>query len=312
MALGYYFGIDVGGTSVKMSLYSEKEDAFIKKWSIKSGKFDDENILIDSIIDSMKQVCAEEGLDFKASKGIGIGIPGPVTDDGTVLNCVNLGWGILKLKEILVKKTGISNIEVGNDANVAALGEMWKGAGKGYKSVMMVTLGTGVGGGLVIDGHIHAGNKGAAGEIGHITVEAGEEDTCGCGCKGCLEQYASATGIVRMARKMYPETYKEDVTAKDIFDAAKEGCEKAENVVEKFASYLGTALSNVANVVSPEVFIIGGGVAAAGQIITEKVSNYYRQYSMYALKDTDIRLAALGNDAGIYGCVKMVIKGENR
>lgn len=303
-----YCGIDIGGTSAKMCLYSEAKDEIIHEWEVSTCKNPDEMIIIDRIIRSMYDTCESEGVKAESISGIGIGIPGPVTEDGVVLKCANLGWDIVPLKRIICEKTGINNVEVANDANVAALGEAWRGSAKDYGSIVMVTLGTGVGGGLIVDGKIHTGNKGAAGEIGHITVEPDEEAVCGCGCHGCLEQYASATGIVRLAKKEFPDKFSPDgISAKDIFDAAKAGDESALDIVRTFSKYLGVALSNVAAVMSPEAFVIGGGVAKAGSIITEGVKEYYRKYTMYALKDTPIELARLGNRAGMYGAVRMVI-----
>lgn len=305
---GFYCGIDIGGTSAKMCLYSNKQDEIIHEWDVPTLKSADEMIIIDRIIASLYDMCASQGIKPESILGIGIGIPGPVTEDGVVLKCANLGWDIVPLKRIMCEKTGIDNVEVANDANVAALGEAWGGSAKDYGSIVMVTLGTGVGGGLIVDGKIHTGNKGAAGEIGHITVEPDEEAVCGCGCHGCLEQYASATGVVRLAKKEFPDKYSSDgVSAKDIFDDAKAGDESAFKIVRTFSKYLGVALSNVAAVISPDAFVIGGGVAKAGTIITEGVREYYRNYSLYALKDTPIELAQLGNRAGIYGAVKMVI-----
>lgn len=304
----YYCGIDIGGTSAKMCLYSAGRDEFVSEWDVPTCKGSDEMIIIDRIIKSLYDTCESKGIQYESISGIGIGIPGPVTDDGVVLKCANLGWDIVELKKIMCEKTGLRNIEVANDANVAALGEQWRGSARDYNSIVMVTLGTGVGGGIIINGKIHTGHKGAAGEIGHITVEPDEEEACGCGCHGCLEQYASATGVVRIAKKEFPEKYSsKEISAKDIFDGAKAGDDSAAAIVRLFSKYLGTALSNVAAVMSPEAFVIGGGVANAGVIITEGLKEYYREYSMYALKDTPIELALLGNRAGMYGSVKMVL-----
>lgn len=304
----YYCGIDIGGTSAKMCLYSGGRGGMVREWDVKTCKSPDEMIIIDRIISSLYDTCESEGIQSENIAGIGIGIPGPVTDGGVVLKCANLGWDIVDLKKIICEKTGIDNVAVANDANVAALGEQWRGSAKNYNSIVMVTLGTGVGGGIIINGQIYSGHKGAAGEIGHITVEPDEEEVCGCGCHGCLEQYASATGIVRLAKKHFPDKYSsDDVSAKDIFDAAKSGDETALDIVKIFSKYLGTALSNIAAALSPEAFVIGGGVANAGNIIIENIRQYYVKYSMYALKETPIALAGLGNRAGMYGAVKMVL-----
>ena len=243
--------------------------------------------------------------------GIGLGIPGPVTDDGTELKCANIHWPVFNVKEKLFNLTGVANIRVGNDANVAALGEMWKGGGRGFDSIVMVTLGTGVGGGVILGGKILTGAKGAAGEIGHMTVEYDEEEPCNCGTKGCLEQYASATGIVRLAKKQMVETSSlakiDNLTAKDVFDEAKAGDAYALQIVDQFAHYLGVALGNVAQIIDPEAFVIGGGVARAGSIITESIEKYYNDSVMFALRGKQFNLAELGNDAGIYGAVRMVL-----
>ena len=204
----------------------------------------------------------------------------------------------------------ISALELA-DANIAAFGEMWKGGGRGFDSIVMVTLGTGVGGGVILGGKILTGAKGAAGEIGHMTVEYDEEETCNCGTKGCLEQYASATGIVRLAKKQMVETSSlakiDNLTAKDVFDEAKAGDAYALQIVDRFARYLGVALGNVAQIIDPEAFVIGGGVARAGSIITESIEKYYNDSVMFALRGKQFNLAELGNDAGIYGAVRMVL-----
>ncbi|MDD5993735.1 MAG: ROK family glucokinase [Clostridiales bacterium] len=305
----FYIGVDVGGTSIKMGMFSHTGE-LLEKWEIPTRVDEDEDTdrILPDIAESIEEKRAEKNGNIV---GIGLGIPGPVTNDGVVLKCANIHWPVFNVKEKLFDLTGVANIRVGNDANVAALGEMWKGGGRGYDSIVMVTLGTGVGGGVILGGKILTGTQGAAGEIGHLTVEYGEEETCNCGKKGCLEQYASATGIVRMAKKqMSPQSSLaklEEVTAKDIFDAAKAGDEYALHVVDEFARYLGVALANVAQILDPEAFVIGGGVARAGSIITEKVDKYYDENVMFALRDKQFHLAELGNDAGIYGAVRMVL-----
>ncbi len=300
----YYVGVDIGGTSVKLG-YFDTEGQLIDKWEIPTRKENQGAEILPDIAASIRDKV--EG----TIEGIGIGVPGPIKEDGTVLKCANLGWGVFNVAERLTELTGVSNVAVGNDANVAGLGEMWQGGGRGFQDIVMVTLGTGVGGGIILNGRILTGSMGAAGEIGHIKVEDQEEDLCGCGNSGCLEQYASATGIVRVAKKnMRPGTYisgREFLSAKMVFDGAKEGDAYCLEVVEQFGKYLGTALSNVACVVDPEAFVIGGGVSRAGEIILQVVEKWYNEKSMFALKNKQFRLAELGNDAGIYGCVKMVM-----
>ena len=193
----YYVGVDVGGTTVKMGMFSDTGE-LLEKWEIPTRLQDQGSHILSDIIDSIE----EKRNAFPGNiKGIGVGIPGPVTNDGTVLKCANLGWDVFSVSNKLADLTGVGNVKVGNDANVAALGEMWKGGGRGYDSIVMVTRGTGVGGGIILQGKILTGSKGAGGEIGHTKVNLEETEMCGCGNRGCLEQYASATGIVHMAEK---------------------------------------------------------------------------------------------------------------
>ena len=243
-----------------------------------------------------------------------MGVPGPVKEDGTVIKCVNLGWGIFNAAEELSKLLGLP-VKAGNDANMAALGEMWQGGGKGHKNVVCVTLGTGVGGGIILGGKMLAGVNGAGGEIGHITIDPEETDACNCGKKGCLEQYASATGVVRMAKRYLAKSKKttvlkddETLSAKTVFDAAKANDAAALDVVEQFGERLGTALAAINCVVDPEVVVIGGGVSKAGQIILDVVQKYYIPAAFNACRNCLFKLAELGNEAGMYGAVRMVLQ----
>ena len=303
----FYIGVDVGGTTVKMGIFSDVGE-LLEKWEIPTRTEDEGSHVLPDIVNSIEEKREQWGGNIK---GIGIGIPGPITEDGVVLKCANLGWGVFSVKNTVASMTGVGNVKVGNDANVAALGEVWKGGGRGYDSIVMVTLGTGVGGAIIHNGKVLTGSTGAGGELGHIKVRYDETETCGCGNKGCLEQYASATGIVRMAKEGLREdsclSKCETITAKAVFDGAKAGDGYCLEVVERFGKYLGLALSNVAHVMDPEAFVIGGGVSAAGQIILDVVEKYYNEYAMYALKNREFRLAELGNDAGIYGAVRMVL-----
>ena len=244
--------------------------------------------------------------------GIGVGVPAPVDKNGAIERAANVGWQAKNIKKELEELTGFSCV-IGNDANVAALGEMWKGAGEGEKDLIMVTLGTGVGGGIIIDGRAVGGAHGAGGEIGHMTVRTDETEACGCGRKGCLEQYASATGLVRLAKRYFENNAKEsilqgkEITAKEIFDAAKAGDEAALLITEEFGAYLGQALVNLAATVDPAVFVIGGGVSKAGNILLDIVKKYFYEHAFYGNQKTRITLATLGNDAGIYGAAKQVL-----
>ena len=308
----YGFGVDVGGTTIKMGFF-ETDGKLLDKWEIKTDTTNGgENILSD-IAKSIDNKLAQEGISKSDVQGIGVGVPGPVNSKGVVLKCVNLGWGVFNVEEALSNLTGLM-VKAGNDANVAALGEMWQGAGKGSEDMIMVTLGTGVGGGIIVDGKVIAGANGAGGEIGHITVNEDEIEACNCGQYGCLEQYASATGIVRMAKRKLAKTDAqtsltsvEELSAKAIFDEAKNGDGVAVELVEELGKILGGALSNIAVVTNPEVIVIGGGVSKAGQILIDTIQKHFTESVFHACKETRFVLAGLGNDAGMYGCVKMLL-----
>ena len=311
----YCFGIDVGGTTVKLGLFSTAGE-LLDKWEIttRTENFG-ENILSD-ICEAMEAKLAEKGISLDDIEGVGIGLPGPITNDGTVLQCVNLGWGTFNVEEKLSEMFRGIKVKAGNDANVAALGEAWQGGGKDYDDIVMITLGTGVGGGVIINGKILTGYNGGAGEIGHMHVDDNETDSCNCGRKGCLEQFTSATGVVRLAKRLMNNTDKEtkmrefgeNITAKDVFDLAKEGDAGANEVVETMGTYLGTAMSHIAVVVNPQAFIIGGGVSKAGQFLIDAIKDKYRETCFAACGDAAVHLATLGNDAGMYGAVAMICK----
>lgn len=309
----YGFGVDVGGTTVKMGFF-ETDGRLIDKWEIRTNTQEHGREILPDIAHAIDNKLAQEGISKSEVEGVGIGVPGPVRSDGVVNSCVNLGWGVFNVAEELGSLTGLK-VKVGNDANVAALGEMWKGGAMGCSDVIMVTLGTGVGGGIIVDGHIVAGFNGAGGEIGHITVNNDEIEPCNCGQYGCLEQYTSATGIVRMAKRKLAKSNEEtslrkfsDLTAKDIFDEAKAGDTLALQLVDDLGEILGSALSNVACVVNPEVIVIGGGVSKAGQILIDTIQKHFVETSFHACRETRFELASLGNDAGMYGCMRLVLE----
>lgn len=310
----YAFGVDIGGTTVKMGLF-ETMGTLLDTWEIPTRTQENGRYILPDIADAIEAKMEEKNISRLDIEGIGMGVPGPVSPDGTVLKCVNLGWGVFNVEEELNRLTGFK-VKAGNDANVAALGEMWQGGGKGYKNLVMVTLGTGVGGGVIIDEKILPGAVGAAGEIGHIPMRDDETETCGCSKKGCLEQYASATGIVRLTRR-YLDAHKDedvqtmlkdDYTAKDIFDAAKLGDKVALAMVDEVGLMLGKALASIACVVNPEAFVIGGGMAKAGEILLNVIRKYYTEYAFHAARDTVFKEAELSNNAGIYGGVRLVLE----
>ncbi len=308
------FGVDIGGTTIKMGVFSG-DGELIDKWEIPTRTEDNGSKILPDIAASIRQKMEALSIERTDVAGIGISVPGPVDDNGIVHKCVNLGWGVFDIDEEMKKYTGVP-VFAGNDANAAALGEVWRGGGKGYNNAVVVTLGTGVGGGIIVNGKILSGSSGAGGEIGHILVNREETEKCGCGNKGCLEQYASATGIARMAKDKLAEDNRDSVmrnaksmNAKVVFDAVKAGDAVATEVAEEFGRVLGIGLAIVADVVNPEVFVIGGGVSRGGQIVIDYIEKNYNKYVFHASRGVKFALATLGNDAGIYGSAKLVIDG---
>ena len=307
----YCFGIDVGGTTVKLGLFNQSGD-ILDKWEIPTRTEDHGKNILPDVAEALEKKLQEKNISKDDVIGAGIGVPGPVDDNGVVHRAVNLGWDVFNISEVLGSLTGLS-VKAGNDANVAALGELWKGGGQGYKSIVMVTLGTGVGGGVIVNGKILSGCSGAGGEIGHIHIVDDEEDSCGCGNHGCLEQYASATGIVRLAHRRLqsvtePTALKDsEVSAKTVFDAVKAGDTVAIQIAEEFGLYLGKGLAAVASVVNPEAFVIGGGVSKAGDILFSFIEKNYKKYVCHGSRDAKFERATLGNDAGICGAAKLLL-----
>ncbi len=307
----YVFGVDIGGTTVKLGLF-DTEGNLLDKWEIPTRTEEEGSHILPDVADSIKSKISEKQIAIEDIAGVGVGAPGPIDGEGVVHKAVNLGWGTLSIKNTLEDLIHLP-VMAGNDANVAALGEMWKGGGQGSRNLILVTLGTGVGGGIIIDGKILTGSTGAGGEIGHIHVQDGETETCGCGNRGCLEQYSSATGITRLANKRLAESDKQSVlrqgkvSAKTVFDAVKEKDELALEVAEEFGKYLGNALAVIATVVNPEAIVIGGGVSKAGEILLDYIKPYYEKNVFQGSRDVKFALATLGNDAGIYGAAKLVM-----
>jgi glucokinase len=306
----YAVGVDLGGTTVKLGIFTQ-DAQIVRKWEIDTRKENHGTYILGDIAAAVNQALNEEKISKEDVKGIGMGVPGAIQPDGSVHSCVNLGWGRVMVKEELEKLTGLS-VFPANDANIAALGEMWQGGGKGCSNAVMVTLGTGVGGGIIVDGKIVAGTSGFGGEIGHMQMKFDETETCGCGKKGCLEQYASATGVARTAKRVLAESTEPSVlrntdvvTAKDVFDAAKAGDQLGLQIVEETCRILALALSYISCVCDPEAFILGGGVSKAGNILTETLQKYYVDNVFGDLKKTKFVLATLGNDAGIYGGARL-------
>ena len=307
-------GVDVGGTSVKLGLF-ELDGTLVDKWEVPTRKEEGGKYILGDVAASIRKVLGEKNIDLENVAGAGLGVPGPVMPDGYVEVCVNLGWRDMNPQRELSALLDGLPVKSGNDANVAALGEMWQGGGKGYTDIVMVTLGTGVGGGVIIDEKIVAGKHGLGGEIGHIHVRDEETEHCNCGGVGCVEQIASATGIAREARRRMAASdvpsamrkYGDSITAKDVLDEARAGDAMALEVVELVGRYLGVMLAQVAMTVDPEIFVIGGGVSRAGQFLIDVIWKYYDHYSPISQNKGKIGLATLGNDAGIYGAARLML-----
>lgn len=308
----YAFGVDIGGTTVKIGLF-DREGCVLDKWEIPTVKDNEGASILPDVAQSLLDKMKEKGIERDDLVGIGVGAPGAVDRDGNLVSgAVNLGWKSFNIPEVLSAYIDVP-VKAANDANAAAFGEMWQGGGKGYTNMVAVTLGTGVGGGIIVDGNILTGASGGGGEIGHIHINDDEAESCGCGKKGCLEQYASATGIVRLAKRRLekddtPSVLREGtISAKTVFDAVKAGDRIAIEIAEEFGTYLGKGLANVANVVNPEIFVIGGGVSKAGEILLTFVEPAFQKYAFRACRNVEFALAKLGNDAGIYGAAGLVL-----
>ncbi len=308
----YGFGIDLGGTTVKIA-YFDETGKMLDKWEIPTVTENGGKQILPDIAASIQQYMEGYGIPHSAILGLGIGVPGPVSSKGIVNKCINLGWGVFNIAEELTALTGFP-VKAGNDANVAALGEFWKGGGQGCDNMVFVTLGTGVGGGIVVEGKLLHGAHGSGAELGHMVLNRDETVACNCGKKGCVEQYCSATGIVRLA-KLYLQNNDvpsdlngiEPLTCKDIFDAAKAGDEAANAILNQVYAYLGEFLGNVCSVVNPEVVVLGGGVSKAGQVLIDGVLPYFHKYVFHAASGAQFALASLGNDAGAYGAFKLAL-----
>ena len=321
MAKDKLIGIDLGGTTIKFAIMTATGD-IQQKWSIQTNILDEGSHIVPDIIDSINYHLDLYQLDKERIIGVGMGTPGTVNEkDGTVQGAFNLNWKESQnVKADLEAGLGFP-VAIDNDANAAALGEQWRGAGNNQPEVVFVTLGTGVGGGLVNEGKMIHGSKGAAGEVGHMIVEPGGYQ-CTCGNYGCLEQYASATGVVHLAHD-YADAYAgdsklkamvsngEEITSKIVFDLAKEGDYLANEVVDKVAFYLGLATANIANLLNPSAIVIGGGVSAAGDFLLTRVQKNFNDFAFKMTRHvTELKLAELGNDAGAYGAASLALQAQ--
>ena len=314
----YAFGIDLGGTTAKIGLFTTS-GALLEKWEVPTDTSNAGEHILENLAAAVLGKMKEQSIDPEQVEGVGIGVPGPVQNASVVpIVCANLGgWGEQNVSARLSGLLDGLKVLVGNDANVAALGEIWMGAAKGCSSAVMVTLGTGVGGGVIVNNHVIDGTHGAGGEIGHLTVNRHETAVCGCGKKGCLEQYSSATGVVRCMKKLLDENPDTpcvlrgaDFMAKDVFDAARSGDALAAREVDEMADTLGMALASIAATVDPEAFLVGGGVSRAGEVLFAPLTKHFKEYAFRSCRETPIKQASLGNDAGIYGAVRLIVGAQ--
>ena len=306
------FGVDLGGTTVKIA-YFDQEGNLLDKWEIPTVTENNGQQILPDIAASIRSHLDAKAIPDEDILGIGIGVPGPVDAKGIVNKCINLGWGVFNVSETLARLTGFP-VKAGNDATVAALGEYWKGGGKDYENIVFVTLGTGVGGGIILGGQPVYGTRGAGGEIGHIVLNRNETQSCGCGKYGCVEQYCSATGIVRTAKRflnrdLRPSVLRQvkELACKDIFDAAKAGDAVALDILEKVYNDLAEFLADICCVLDPEAVVIGGGVSKAGPMLLEGIRKHLHKYIFHAIAPVEFKLATLGNDAGAYGAFKLIL-----
>ena len=308
----YGFGVDLGGTTVKIAWFDDN-GTMLSKWEIPTRTRENGKHILPDIAAAIEDFLVRQEVAREDILGVGIGVPGPVSHEGVVNKCINLGWGVFNISQELSKLTGLP-VKAGNDATVAALGECWMGGGKGCRNMVFATLGTGVGGGIVSEGQVVHGAHGSGAEIGHMVLNREETESCNCGKKGCVEQYCSATGVVRLAKRHLAATEAPSalrsipsLTCKDVFDAAKANDAEAEKILDQVYRYLGEFLANVACVVNPEVIVLGGGVSKAGQPLLDGAKKYFDQYVFHAAKDVRFELAQLGNDAGAYGAFKLIL-----
>ena len=308
----YGFGVDLGGTTVKIA-YFDEQGTMIAKWEIPTVTTDSGKAILPDIAASIRQYIEQKTIDPASIIGVGIGVPGPVSSKGVVNKCINLGWGVFNIAEELSNLVGFP-VKAGNDANVAALGEFWKGGGRGCDNMVFVTLGTGVGGGIVVEGHMLHGAHGCGGELGHIVLNRDETEVCGCGKRGCAEQYCSATGLVRIAKQRLAQDgavsvlhQKQTLEAKDVFDAAKQGDAVADEILEQYYDYLGEFLADVCATVDPEVIVLGGGVCKAGQVLLDGIARHFTKYAFHATTGVKFTVAQLGNSAGTCGAFKLAL-----
>ena len=308
----YYIGIDVGGTSVKEGLFDE-DGNLLAKASVPTPPIVDAAGFA-AVTEAIDQVIAKAQIPRAFVAGIGLAVPCPIPASGDAKVKANIAINLPELRIAIQEHCPDAVVKYENDANAAAMGEAWLGSAKGVQNVVMVTIGTGVGGGVIVNGDVVSGVVGAGGEIGHMCLNPEEERTCGCGGHGHLEQYSSATGVVRCMKKLLDENPDTpctlrgtDFAAKDVFDAARAGDALAAREVDEMTDTLGMALASIASTTDPEMFMVGGGVARAGDVLFNPLREHFKTYAFSSCRETPIVAATLGNDAGIYGAVRLIV-----
>ena len=303
----FLLGADIGGTLIKLGMFNE-EGILICKRQIETRLENNGEFILSDIISETEKMLNSEKSGWTDVSGIGVGVPGPVLHGRFVPLAVNLGWKNRDVFENIRELTGVEKIRVENDAKAAALGEYWKGGWESYHSAVMITIGTAVGGAVIMEGKVLPGAFGAAGELSHIQVNPAETEPCACGKCGHLQQYVSAEGILRrFHEKTAGKIPAGEISVKDIFDLARAGDESALETVDETAEILGSAMAAVSCVIDPELYLIGGGVSRAGDFLLEKLRNEFRKHALPMSAGARIEAAKMGNDAGIYGAVKPVL-----
>lgn len=311
----YAFGVDIGGERIRLS-YLEETGKLLSKWTVETPKGQGTNRVLSAVAEQIEAYMSENGIFEDDVAGIGVGIPGPVNSSGTVNKCVNLGWGMFNIDRALSGLTGL-NVVATNIANAAALGECWLGSGRGCNNLFYVAVNTGVGGALIANGHLIAGAHGGGGEIGHMIINRQETESCTCGSKGCVEQYCSPFGIVRVARRHLSSCHtpsvlrhRRDLTHEDVFTAAAKGDKAAKEILEKVYTYAGEMIANVCAVTNPDTVVLGGQLVRYGRTVAEGISRQFQKFVFHANREVRFEMAALGEDAALYGAARLALDRE--
>lgn len=312
----YYIGIDVGGTSVKEGLF-DGDGTLLGKVSVPTPPLDDEAGYA-AVIGGIEQLMAEAQKPLLFVRGVGLAVPCPVPASGVITQAANIVINPTELKEAIEARCPHANVRYVNDANAAAMGELWRGSAAGHRSMVMVTIGTGLGGGVVVDGDVVDGAFGAGGEIGHICVNPDEQRACGCSLHGCLEQYSSAAGVVSNylleceARGIEPLKLSGPTDSLTVFNACRAGDEAARAAIDTMVEYLSRGLQTISAVIDPEVYVLGGGTSASADLFLDDLRKRYAARAFPASAGTPVEVAALGNDAGIFGAAHVALRSVAR